>query len=130
MKIHCYRALLEDLFERYSPAFRMTDLAKVRHVERLDFVSYARSAIRKLPLQLDDAQLNDELTRTRLDNQLEVIRFYFVRLMLGPMIEDLIQVDRMLFLYENGLGSALCSLFEPKLSPRNAVLCSFRSLTK
>lgn len=126
LKIHCYRALLEDVFERYAPAFRMADLAKVRHVERLDFVAYARSAIRNLPLQLEDAQLNDELTRTRLDNHLQVIRFYFLRLTLGPMIENLIQVDRMLYLFENGLGSLLCNLFEPKQSPRNAVLCSFR----
>lgn len=105
----------------------MSDLAKVRRVERLDFVSYAKGAIRNLPLKLEDAHLNDELTRARLGNQMEVIRFYFVRSALGPMIESLIQVDRMLYLFENGLGSALCNLFEPKLSPRNAVLCSFRS---
>ena len=104
----------------------MADLAKVRRIERLDYSTYAKNAIRNLPLKLEDDQLNDELTRTRLENYLQVIRFYFLRLTLAPMIENLIQVDRMLYLYENGLRSLLCNLFDPKQSPRNTVLCSFR----
>lgn len=57
--------------------------------------------------------------------------FYFVaRLLVGPVIEALIIIDRLAYLKENGVRhSYLLNLFDPKLSPRSiAIIASKKDL--
>ena len=126
LKINCYRALLEFLIYKHYPAFRRTELAKVRRFERLHFDEYVHLATRDLPFKFDQKYLNDELIRLKLDDFIQIIKFYSLRLYLAPIIENLIHIDRMLYLYENKIPSFLCPIFNPKLSPRNSILFAFK----
>ena len=48
-----------------------------------------------------------------------VVAYYVLRLLLAPLWEELILLDRLLFLNERGHEAALLPLFDPLLSPRN-----------
>ena len=54
-----------------------------------------------------------------IDNWRRVVVYYVLRLLLAPLWEALILLDRLLFLRELGHASALVPLFDPRLSPRS-----------
>jgi len=55
-----------------------------------------------------------------------VVVFYVLRLLLAPLWEALILLDRLLFLTEKGYPAALIPLFDPSISPRNYALVAFK----
>ncbi|KAJ7307613.1 hypothetical protein JRQ81_009659 [Phrynocephalus forsythii] len=52
----------------------------------------------------------------------KVLAFFTLALLLGPLVETLLLVDRMIFLQEQGFECELLPLFDPQFSPRNLVL--------
>ena len=58
----------------------------------------------------------------------DVVTFYSMRLLLAPVIETAILLDRMLFVYEQGYTPALVPIFDPELSPRNHVLVAVKKV--
>lgn len=54
-----------------------------------------------------------------LDNWRCVVAYYVLRLLLAPLWEELILLDRLLYLRELGYPSALVPVFDPLISPRN-----------
>lgn len=49
----------------------------------------------------------------------KLVLFYLIRLCLAQVVESLILLDRLLFLFENGFDNVyLVKLFDPVLSPR------------
>lgn len=49
----------------------------------------------------------------------KLVLFYLIRLCLAQVIESLILLDRLMFLYENGFDKVyLVKLFDPVVSPR------------
>jgi hypothetical protein len=115
--------MLELLLARHFPSFRRSELSKVRHFEKLDFADYVRQATRRLPIQIDDAILNDAELLDKQKEHMHVVAFYLLRLLLAPVLETFVQLDRQLHLWtSNRVQSALVPLFDPRLSPRNSIL--------
>ncbi|KAF2364002.1 Methyltransferase domain [Trinorchestia longiramus] len=125
LKVHCYRAALEHLLVRHYPQHRRAGLRPVRHAHSKAFCEYARSAVSALDggrIQLPEEEVQSLETEEMLARWHEVIVFYSLRLLLAPVIETVILLDRCFFLYENGVDCVLVPAFDPKLSPRNMIL--------
>uniref|UniRef100_A0A6P7G621 Methyltransferase-like protein 25 n=1 Tax=Diabrotica virgifera virgifera TaxID=50390 RepID=A0A6P7G621_DIAVI len=117
-----YRALLEVILEK---RFNSLDPDK-RHVGKIrrkceNFVQYAREAFKKLKVScadVSDAEL-EELFQLYKQKEYELYIFYLIRNMLSPIIESIILMDRLLYLYELGIENAyLVQVFDPVVSPR------------
>ncbi|XP_075537807.1 methyltransferase-like protein 25B isoform X2 [Dermacentor variabilis] len=126
LKIHCYRALLERLIVNRYKDQRHCGLGSVKHADSLTFSQYARKALEKFPLTLPDEDLDSPELELAMDEWQRVVVFYSLRLLLAPVIESLILVDRMLYLWDRCISSSLLPLFDPCLSPRNLVLLAFK----
>ncbi|KAG7469567.1 hypothetical protein MATL_G00130150 [Megalops atlanticus] len=61
-----------------------------------------------------------------LSQQGRVVVYFSLALLLAPVVETLVLLDRMLFLQERGLQSELVPLFDPAFSPRNLVLVAVK----
>ncbi|XP_054932580.1 methyltransferase-like protein 25B isoform X2 [Dermacentor andersoni] len=127
LKIHCYRALLERLIVNRYKDQRHCGLGSVKHADSLTFSQYARKALEKFPLTLPDEDLDSPELELAMDEWQRVVVFYSLRLLLAPVIESLILVDRMLYLWDRCISSSLLPLFDPCLSPRNLVLLAFKA---
>ena len=88
----------------------------------MEFEAYVETAFRRMglaPVSTDQwPSLKAEL-QPLLDKWRQVVVYYVLRLLLAPLWEALILLDRLLFLRERGHPSTLVPLFDPTLSPRN-----------
>uniref|UniRef100_A0A6M2CSK3 Putative rrna adenine n-6-methyltransferase ovary overexpressed n=1 Tax=Rhipicephalus microplus TaxID=6941 RepID=A0A6M2CSK3_RHIMP len=126
LKIHCYRALLERLIVNRYEDQKHCGLGSVKHAANLTFSQYARKALEKFPLPLPDEDLELPDLELAMNEWQHVVVFYSLRLLLAPVIESLLLVDRMLYLWDRCIPSCLLPLFDPCLSPRNLVLLAFK----
>ncbi|XP_045156232.2 methyltransferase-like protein 25B [Mercenaria mercenaria] len=131
LKIHSYRAALEWIANKLCPDFKRTAVQiPTKKIKDLQFDRYVRLGLQKL--NIPEEQLPDELLH-QADRMTEkwkdVVAFYTIRLALAPVVETLVLLDRMMFLYEKGYTSALVPVFDPGLSPRNFVLLSWKDST-
>ncbi|KAF3839131.1 hypothetical protein F7725_017848 [Dissostichus mawsoni] len=62
-----------------------------------------------------------------LEQQGRVVVFFSLALLLAPVVETLVLLDRIIYLQENGVDSRLVPLFDPNLSPRNFVLVALKA---
>lgn len=126
LKVHCHRALLEMLIAKSSrPELKHSALQRVARSHQLPFAEYAIKATGKLGVDLkleENKEVIDDLTA----QWWNVVTFYSLRLMLAPVIETVVLLDRMLSLYERGHGAALVPIFDPELSPRNHILIAVK----
>ncbi|XP_018026025.1 methyltransferase-like protein 25B isoform X2 [Hyalella azteca] len=125
LKVHCYRAALEQILVRRWPEHRRAGLRPVKHAHTKPFQEYARRAVKALAggtIQLLDEDLSSPETEAMLARWRQVIIFYTLRLLLAPVIETVVLLDRCFFLYENDVNCALVPSFDPQLSPRNMIL--------
>ncbi|KAL1530393.1 hypothetical protein AB1Y20_001300 [Prymnesium parvum] len=103
---------------------------QVRNAKTLSFKEYVDAVYRRIGfpmIQPDDwAALHDEL-RPLLENWRRVVVYYVLRLLIAPLWEALILLDRLMFLRERGHPSALIPIFDPLLSPRNYALVAVRN---
>lgn len=116
-----YRGLFEVIIDKYCEDKSISE----SHVGRFrkespNFLDYVKQAAKRIqfPLQLADNEINDIYAKyeDRID---EMDFFYLVRSMLAPVVETLILLDRLLYLYEKGYkNSFLVQFFDPVLSPR------------
>ncbi|XP_050715455.1 methyltransferase-like protein 25B [Eriocheir sinensis] len=131
LKVHCYRACLEQILVRRWPHHRHAGLRSVNNAHLMDFPSYAKAAITRLPnVSLLEEDLTSEQTLHNLARWQQVVVYYSLRLLLAPVVESVVLLDRLLFLFENGLESVLFPAFDPNLSPRNHVLVSVKPSNK
>lgn len=56
-----------------------------------------------------------------------VVAFFSLALLLAPLVETLILLDRLLYLQEQGFYAELLPIFSPELSPRNLVLVATKT---
>lgn len=114
-----YRAIFQQVLNSYSVELPNKNVRRMKK-ECADFVEYAKRAMEKVEadVKISDKELDDiyELYRHRYD---EMSTFYYLRCMLAPVIESLILLDRLLYLFEQGFEkSYLVKLFDPVVSPR------------
>ncbi|XP_077382430.1 methyltransferase-like protein 25B isoform X2 [Festucalex cinctus] len=121
LRTHCYRAALEVFITDSRPDLRRAGIQTVKKAHLLTFNEYARLGLARLglppSLPLDEGRLEAMLAQ-----QGRVVVFFSLALLLAPVVETLVLLDRIIYLQENGVHSQLIPLFDPNFSPRNFVL--------
>uniref|UniRef100_A0A673A746 Ribosomal RNA adenine dimethylase domain containing 1 n=1 Tax=Sphaeramia orbicularis TaxID=375764 RepID=A0A673A746_9TELE len=126
LRTHCYRAMLEAFIRNVRPDLRRAGIQTIKKAHLLPFAEYARLGLVRvgLPAMLP---LDAERMETMLDQQVRVVVYFSLSMLLAPVVETLVLLDRMIYLQENGVDSQLIPLFNPNLSPRNFVLVALKS---
>ncbi|XP_071445460.1 methyltransferase-like protein 25B [Hetaerina americana] len=127
LKIHCYRAALERIIVKNWPNLSRRGLKSIKYAEHLQFPEYAVRALSSLKLIPPNEDVLSEETNQCLDSWRKVVCFYSIRLMLSPLVETLILIDRFLFLSLKGMTCRISPEFDPELSPRNHLIIATKS---
>ncbi|XP_040900338.1 protein RRNAD1 isoform X2 [Toxotes jaculatrix] len=110
LRTHCYRAMLETFIRDTRPDLRRAGIQTIKKAHLLPFTEYARLGLDRVGLP-PELPLDPERVETML---------------LAPVVETLVLLDRIIYLQENGVDSQLVALFDPNFSPRNFVLVALK----
>ncbi|ESP00675.1 hypothetical protein LOTGIDRAFT_157965 [Lottia gigantea] len=128
LKVHCYRAAFQHIVIKLHPEFDRGKIKlTVKHATDLPFEKYCKINLKKLGYNEvipQDLMLEAKVYLKQWKN---VMSFYTIRLALSPVLETIILLDRMLYLYQHGITSILVPIFDPKISPRNFLLLSHKT---
>ncbi|CAG0891496.1 unnamed protein product [Darwinula stevensoni] len=102
LKIHCYRAALERIIVRHWPELKRSGLRSLKKAHKKPFPLYAREAVKKLKFVLPEEELVGIKVEEDLCRWKDVTAFYCLRLLLAPVAESVILLDRLFYLHENG----------------------------
>ncbi|XP_009462740.1 PREDICTED: protein RRNAD1 [Nipponia nippon] len=127
LRAHCYRAVLETLIRAADPGKKRPGVQTVKKAHALSFPQYARLGLPRVGLDPAAVPLDSEAVEAMLEQQHKVVAFFSLTLLLAPLVETLILLDRLLYLRERGFHCALVPLFDPRFSPRNLVLVAART---
>ncbi|KAM6112566.1 LOW QUALITY PROTEIN: methyltransferase-like protein 25B [Phoenicopterus ruber ruber] len=127
LRAHCYRAVLETLIRAADPGKKRPGVQTVKKAHALSFPQYARLGLPRVGLDPAAVPLDSEAVGAMLAQQHKVVAFFSLTLLLAPLVETLILLDRLLYLREQGFHCALVPLFNPRFSPRNLVLVAART---
>ncbi|NXX85677.1 RRNAD protein, partial [Urocolius indicus] len=127
LRCHCYRAVLESLIRAADPRKKHLGVQVVKKGHSLSFPQYARLGLPRVGLDPAAVALDSEAVEAMLQQQHKVVAFFSLTVLLAPLVETLILLDRLLYLREQGFQCALVPLFNPRFSPRNLVLVAARS---
>ncbi|XP_023569412.1 protein RRNAD1 isoform X2 [Octodon degus] len=121
LRTHCYRAALETVIRHARPELRRPGVQGIPRVHELKIEEYVQQGLQRVGL---DPQLPLNLADLRAHQAQEnrVVAFFSLALLLAPLVETLILLDRLLYLQEQGFHAELLPIFNPELSPRNLVL--------
>ncbi|XP_023222876.1 protein RRNAD1-like [Centruroides sculpturatus] len=97
-------------------------LHSIKHADKMPFSVYVQNALKRIDLNITPEDVSSPYINECLEHWKLVVIFYSLRLMIAPVIETLVLLDRLLFLYEKGCSCCLMPLFDPKISPRNQIL--------
>lgn len=86
---------------------------------------YARLGLARVGLP-PGLRLDPEHVEAMLEQQGRVVVYFSLSLLLAPVVETLVLLDRIVYLQENGVDSHLVPLFDPNFSPRNFVLVALK----
>nr|CAD7397776.1 unnamed protein product [Timema poppensis] len=106
-KVHSYRAALEQIIVKRWPNLRHTAIKSVKHTKQITFTQYCERAVERLGLKLTEADLTAEDAERNLSQWKQVVTFYSLRLILAPLVETVLLLDRLLFLRESDMGISL-----------------------
>ncbi|XP_013175925.1 PREDICTED: protein RRNAD1 isoform X2 [Papilio xuthus] len=121
LKIHAFRAALEKVLVEHDPALKHSPVRSIKHSNTMTFES---AALSRLDVTLSDSAVcagEAYLSQWRL-----VVLLYSLRLLLAPLAETLVLLDRMLYVLEHGLHCEIRPVFDPKISPRNHIIIGRR----
>ncbi|GBP74387.1 Methyltransferase-like protein 25 [Eumeta japonica] len=117
-----YRALLQVIIKTHLPHKAIPERRLKRLTKCQSFEEYFKMADAALNLSLYDNVGSGYLTDLHAKYEKEhynLVLFYLLRLCFAQVVESVILLDRLLFLFENGFENAfLVALFDPTLSPR------------
>lgn len=125
LRTHCYRAMLESFIRDVRPDLRRAGIQTIKKAHLLTFTEYARLGLPRVGLP-PDLPLDSSRVEAMLEDQNRVVVFFSLALLLAPVVETLVLLDRIIFLQENGVESQLVPLFNPNFSPRNFVLVAVK----
>uniref|UniRef100_A0A8C6S875 Ribosomal RNA adenine dimethylase domain containing 1 n=1 Tax=Neogobius melanostomus TaxID=47308 RepID=A0A8C6S875_9GOBI len=127
LRTHCYRAMLESFIRDVRADLRRAGIQTIKKAHLLPFTEYARLGLPRVGLP-SDLPLDSARVEAMLKHQGRVVVFFSLALLLCPVVETLVLLDRIIYLQENGVDSQLVPLFNPNLSPRNFVLVALKQL--
>ncbi|XP_029360454.1 methyltransferase-like protein 25B [Echeneis naucrates] len=125
LRTHCYRAMLETFIRDTRPDLRRAGIQTIKKAHLLPFTEYARLGLARVGLP-PELPLDPERVESLLEQQGRVVVYFSLALLLAPVVETLVLLDRMIYLQENGVDSQLVALFNPNFSPRNFVLVALK----
>lgn len=120
LKIHSYRAALEDILVTADPNLRHSMICGAKCDKNLTFKKYVEKVCDKLHIIADEKILLYENIVNNTWNK--VVSFYSVRLLLAPVVENIVLLDRLLYVLESGSFCKILPVFDCNISPRNQVL--------
>ncbi|XP_072249851.1 methyltransferase-like protein 25B [Leuresthes tenuis] len=126
LRTHCYRATLESFIRETRPELRRAGIQTIKKAHLLPFNEYACLGLARVGLP-PTLPLDPERVEAMLKQQSRVVVYFSLALLLAPVVETLVLLDRMIYLQENGVDSQLVPLFDPNFSPRNCVLVALKS---
>ncbi|XP_050340929.1 methyltransferase-like protein 25B isoform X2 [Bactrocera neohumeralis] len=127
LKVHSFRAAAERIIINQWPNLRHCGLRSVKHVPGMDFEDYFYKATQGVEASnLPRSDLQTTTTQNDLLHWQRIVIFYTLRLMFAPLIESIILYDRALYLQENECQVNIKAAFDPRISPRNHITCSFK----
>ncbi|CAI5798642.1 protein RRNAD1 isoform X1 [Podarcis lilfordi] len=126
LRTHCFRAALETVIRAADPAKKRLGVQTIAKAHRLTFGEYARLGLERVGLD-PDARLEPGPLQALLAQEGKVVAFFSLALLLAPLVETLLLLDRMIFLQEEGFHCQLLPLFDPAFSPRNLVLVAAKT---
>uniref|UniRef100_A0A2I3RRF6 Methyltransferase like 25B n=1 Tax=Pan troglodytes TaxID=9598 RepID=A0A2I3RRF6_PANTR len=121
LRTHCYRAALETVIRRARPELRRPGVQGIPRVHELKIEEYVQQGLQRVGLD-PQLPLNLAALQAHLAQENRVVAFFSLALLLAPLVETLILLDRLLYLQEQGFHAELLPIFSPQLSPRNLVL--------
>ncbi|XP_055390410.1 probable methyltransferase-like protein 25 [Condylostylus longicornis] len=123
-----YRSLLEEIIVAENPLLK--NLVQVGKIKKFtNFQHYFQKCNEKLNLNLShlSAEYLSTIEKKYHNEQNKLNLFYFLRMCMAPIIESLILLDRLLFLYEENFNKTyLIKLFNPVISPRCYAIVSVK----
>ncbi|XP_055781839.1 protein RRNAD1 [Salvelinus fontinalis] len=128
LRMHCYRATLETVIREAKPELRRPGVQAIKKAHLLPFTEYARLGLPRVGLP-PDLPLDTCRVEAMLRQEGRVVVYFSLALLLAPVVETLVLLDRMLYLQEKGIKSQLVPLFDPAFSPRNLVLMALKQPT-
>ncbi|XP_024241608.1 protein RRNAD1 isoform X2 [Oncorhynchus tshawytscha] len=129
LRMHCYRATLETVIREANPELRRPGVQAIKKAHLLPFTEYARLGLPRVGLP-PDLPLDTCRVGAMLRQEGRVVVYFSLALLLAPVVETLVLLDRMLYLQEKGIKSQLVPLFDPAFSPRNLVLMALKQPTR
>ncbi|XP_030042909.1 protein RRNAD1 [Microcaecilia unicolor] len=121
LRSHCFRAVLETVIRGLDPSKKRLGVQTIKKAHELSFEEYARQGLARVGLD-PNVPLDKASVEAMLSQEQNVVAFFSLALLLAPLVETILLLDRMIFLQESGFHCELLPLFDPKLSPRNLVL--------
>jgi hypothetical protein len=129
---HWYRAVLQTILDAHHIAVPREGTGKIRpRFYRQGFATYVREACRRMCISLppffSDSELDNHIKNMEAaGGRRQMILCTSLRVLLAPLVEVAILIDRFVWLLEQGLDAALIPLFDPVISPRNMALVAIR----
>ncbi|XP_044278582.1 protein RRNAD1 isoform X2 [Varanus komodoensis] len=99
---HGFRAVLETVIRAAEPAKKRLGVQTIAKAHTLSFEEYARLGLARLGMS-PDVPLDTAPLEAMLAQQQRVVAFFSLALLLAPLVETLILVDRMIYLQEQGI---------------------------
>lgn len=104
LRVHSFRAAIETIICKYWPDKKRSGLKSIKRLTT--FRDYCHQAVSYMDeVTIPDCDIDSVETVRHLDNWKQVVIFYTLRLMLAPIVENIILYDRLLFLLEHGTFS-------------------------
>ncbi|KAM9851818.1 LOW QUALITY PROTEIN: methyltransferase-like protein 25B [Aulostomus maculatus] len=126
LRTHCYRAMLETFIRDVRPDLRRAGIQTIKKAHLLAFAEYARLGLARVGLP-PGLPLDLERVEAMLQQQGRVVVYFSLALLLAPVVETLVLLDRIIYLQQNGVAAQLVPLFNPNFSPRNFVLVALKT---
>jgi hypothetical protein len=131
LELHGRRAVLEWLLQG-RPDWdedKFAGIGAVKGAARISFERYVAEAYRRLglpPLLTEEWAALEPKVQPMLRQWRRVVIFYVLRILLAPLWEAVVLLDRLLYLRELGYDANLVPLFDPFLSPRSYALVALK----
>lgn len=126
LKIHAFRAALERILVEHNPKFRHAPVRSIKHSDTMTFENYCALGLERLNVPLPTSPAVWSRGCKDLEQWRRVVVMYTLRLMLAPLVETVILLDRVLYVLERGISCEIRPVFDPKLSPRNHIIIARR----
>ncbi|XP_063782181.1 methyltransferase-like protein 25B [Pseudophryne corroboree] len=126
LRTHCYRAVLETVIRGVELTIKRVGVQTIKKAHKLPFKEYAKLGLKRVGLD-PSTPMDETLLEHMLSQHRNVVAFFSLALLLAPLVETLILLDRMIFLQEKGFHCDVIPLFKPHFSPRNLVLVAAKA---